>query len=180
MTEAITRFTEACKATLAADPGSGGRRRIAALLEEAIADPAFVAACFESEEPGRRELYRDPELGFCLLAYDMDAPRISPPHDHGVSWAVYGQVSAHTEMTEYERLGDRQGPGAAELRKLRTYRLDPGNAGLYDVGCIHAINYPAGARFLRVTGQDLESVPRLKFDLETSEAKEISSTTVPG
>ena len=46
------------------------------------------------------------------------------------------------------------------------------------VGAIHAIDYPANARFVRVTGTDLEDVPRLKFDVEKGEAVVIESATV--
>jgi hypothetical protein len=43
---------------------------------------------------------------------------------------------------------------------------------------IHSIDYPDGARFVRVTGTDLERVPRLKFNLKTNEAEVIESVTI--
>ena len=58
---------------------------------------------------------------------------------------------------------------------MKTYRLTPGTAGLYDVGAIHAIDYPADARFVRVTGTDLEAVERLKFDTARGKAEVIVS-----
>jgi len=180
MSDSLAKFCTACHAALAKAPGPEGRRQATTLLEGSLADPDFLAACFPAKDSGRRELYRDPELGFCLLAYDMADARVSPPHNHGVSWAIYGQVSAHTDMTEYERLEATQGPGPAHLKKRSAYRLAPGQAAFYDVGVIHSIDYPANTRFLRITGQDLEVTPRLKFDLEKSEAVEISSATMPG
>jgi hypothetical protein len=61
--------------------------------------------------------------------------------------------------------------------KWRRYRLEPGKAGVYDVGAIHAIDYPDGARFVRVTGTDLEHVPRLKYDLGKGRAEVIKSVS---
>jgi hypothetical protein len=33
----------------------------------------------------------------------MNKPMIGGPHDHGNSWAIYGQALGWTEMTEWER-----------------------------------------------------------------------------
>jgi len=35
----------------------------------------------------------------------------------------------------------------------------------YDIRAIHNIEFPDGARFVRVTGTDLERIPALKFDV---------------
>ena len=180
MHPALERFCQSCKEILHARPGPAGRAEVVAALERAVTDPDFLEACFGAGEAGRRTLYEDPELGFCVLAYDMAEPRVSPPHDHGPSWAVYAQAEAHTDMTEYARADGGTGPGPARLRELRRYRLEPGQAGLFDTGAIHRIDYPAGARFVRITGTDMESVPRLKYDLEAGEAIEMAGTSVPG
>ena len=65
-------------------------------------------------------------------------------------------------MSEYKRLDGGNGAGEAKLEKVKSYRLEPGHAGVYDVGAIHAIDYPEGSRFVRVTGRDLDHVQRLK------------------
>ena len=122
--------------------------------------------------------YRDAHLGFCVLAHINREPRASPPHDHGSSWAIYGQATAYTDMTEYRRLDGARGPGEARLEVARRYRLEPGHAGLYDVGAIHAIAYGQNARFVRVTGADLEHVPRLKFDLDKGTAVQVESASM--
>jgi hypothetical protein len=179
MHRALEAFCNACRETLKAQPGPAGRAEVARLLEQAVSQPAFREACFEAGEPGRRTLYEDPELGFCVLAYDMAEPRISPPHDHGPSWAVYGQVDSHTDMTEFERVDGGTGAGPAKLKEGRHYRLSPGQVGLYDTGAIHRIDYPAGAKFVRVTGTDMERVPRLKYDQEAGHAIEMAGTSVP-
>ena len=127
---------------------------------------------------GVRQLYLDPDFDFVVLAHVNKDARKSPPHDHGSSWAIYGQATEHTDMSEYRRVDGNSGAGDAELEHVRTYRLTPGLAGLYDVGAIHSIDYPEGARFVRVTGTDLEAVERLKFDTARGRAEVIQSIGV--
>ena len=81
--------------------------------------------------------------------------KTSPPHDHGASWAVYGQAKKFTDMTEWNRWDDKSKDGYAEIKFSKKYRLDPGMAGKFGPHEIHQIHFEAGARFLRVTGSDL-------------------------
>ena len=177
MAYTLGEFCADCRRALAADAGHAGRERVRALLERLIADRDFVRAALGPDAPvGRRTLYEDPELGFVVLTYVQDEAHKSPPHDHGTSWAAYGQVEAGAEMTEYRRT-DPGDDDDARLEEVRRYRLEPGKAGLYDTGAIHAIDYPAGARFVRVTGRDLEREPRLRFDLAGRKAIRIESAS---
>lgn len=177
MTETLDGFCRDCAAILRADAGAGGKERVRNRLEQLLADEDFVAERLGPDAPeGTHVLYRDPGLGFCVLAHINREPHTSPPHDHGSSWAIYGQATGYTDMTEYRRtLGSGVGPAALEV--VRRYRLEPGHAGLYDVRAIHAIDFCAGARFVRVTGADLEHVSRLKYDLAKREAVAIESAS---
>ena len=144
----------------------------------ALANPAFVDEAVGPGAPtGTRKLYEDKEQGFVVLAHCNPKPHKSPPHDHGSSWAVYGQAVKYTDMSEFRRLDGGQGAGEANLEKVKSYRLEPGHAGVYDVGAIHAIDYPDGSRFVRVTGRDLDYVQRLKFDTAAGKAITIESAT---
>ncbi len=87
-------------------------------------------------------LYEDPELGFQILAHINDKARVSPPHDHGASWAIYGQATQYTDMIEWEREDDGADPKHAKLKPAKKYRLEPGHAGIYQDGKIHSIDYP--------------------------------------
>lgn len=175
-------FEEFCRdanAALRRDPGRGGKEEIRRNLERLLQNQAFVDAVCGSDAPyGTHQIYRDPEFDFVVLAHVNKDARVSPPHDHGTSWAIYGQATAYTDMSEYRRVDGASGEGAAKLEKLTTYRLTPGKAGLYDTGAIHAIDYPAGARFVRVTGTDLEAVPRLKYDMAAGRAEVIRAVGV--
>ncbi len=178
MSYTLDAFCRDCHAALKADTGPGGRESVRRHLEHLLAEKDFLAEHVLSAAPGRHTLYEDPELGFCVLAHVNPTAGKSPPHDHGASWAVYGQATLHTDMTEWRRTAGGEGAaGAASLEVARRYRLEPGHAGLYDIRAIHAIDYPAGARFVRVTGTDLEVVPRLKFDLARGEAQIIESVS---
>jgi len=181
MAYSLEDFCRDCRTALQADAGPAGRERVRTLLEQLLRDADFRATYESDDQPeGRRQVYEDPELGFCVLVYVMAEPRRSPPHDHGNSWAVYGQLAGYTEMTEFRRADGGRGAGQAALEETRRYRLNPGEAGLYDTDGIHAIDYPAGARFVRVTGTDLDHVSRLKFDMAAGTATEIENSTVPG
>lgn len=176
MAYSFDQFCRDAHDALKANPDRSGREKVREHLEKLLQNKDFVAeTCGPQAEVGVHQIYRDPDLDFVVLAHINDAPRQSPPHDHGSSWAIYGQASEYTDMTEYERLDGGAGAGEAKIEKLKTYRLTPGHAGLYDVGAIHAIDYPAGARFVRVTGTDLATVERLKFDMNDGKAEVIQS-----
>lgn len=176
MSYTFEQFCRDAHDALKADPGSGGREKIRVQLEWLLGNKDFVEqTCGPQAEIGTHEIYRDPELDFVVLAHVNDSARKSPPHDHGTSWAIYGQAAEYTDMSEYRRTDGGEGAGEARIEKVKDYRLTPGHAGLYDVGAIHAIDYPAGARFVRVTGTDLGALDRLKFDMSGGKAEVIQS-----
>ena len=182
MTYTLDVFIKDAQAALKASSGPSGREKVRILLEKLLTNQAFVDEAVGPAAPiGTRKLYEDKDLGFVVLAHCNPKPHKSPPHDHGSSWAVYGQAIKYTDMSEYRRLDGGNGAGEAKLEQVKSYRLEPGHAGTYDIRAIHSIDYPDSARFVRVTGTDLERVPRLKFNLRTHEAEVIeSATTGPG
>jgi predicted metal-dependent enzyme (double-stranded beta helix superfamily) len=121
---------------------------------------------------GLKVLYEDKDMGFQVLAHVNDKARKSPPHDHGESWAIYGQATGHTDMIEWERTDN--GGKRAELKEIKRYRLTPGHAGIYENGAIHSIDYPDRARFIRVTGTNLDKINRVRFDLATGEVHQMT------
>ena len=71
--------------------------------------------CGDKVERGLKVLYEDPELKFQVLAHINDKARVSPPHDHGESWAIYGQATLWTDMIEWKREDDGSDPKHAKL-----------------------------------------------------------------
>ena len=85
-------FCDDCRRILKQDPGPTGQEQIRVHLEKLLKEPGFEEAHWESDAPtGRRTSFEDPETGFHILSYDMEDAYKSAPHDHGASWAVYGQ-----------------------------------------------------------------------------------------
>ena len=50
----------------------------------------------------------------------------------------------------------------------------PGHAGIYQDGKIHSIDYPDNARFVRVTGTNLDQITRVRFDLATGKVEQMT------
>lgn len=174
MAYTFDEFCADCRRILAEDPGLAGQEQVRVHLEKLLSDPDFASGYWKPGDPtGRRTAYEDPELGFHILSYDMQEAFLSPPHNHGASWAVYGQARDRTIMREYERTDDASSDDHAELKQIKEYKLEPGKAGHFPSGAIHSIDYPAGARFVRVTGSDLDKIDRLKFDLEKKTASQM-------
>jgi predicted metal-dependent enzyme (double-stranded beta helix superfamily) len=171
----LDQFVSDCRSILKRDPGPGGREEVRTRLERLLSNKEFVEEyCGEHVPRGLKLLYEDPELGFQVLAHINDKARVSPPHDHGASWAIYGQATQYTEMTEWERKDDGSEPGKAKLNPVKKYRLLPGHAGIYQDGTIHSIDYPDQARFVRVTGTNLDRIPRVSFDLASGKVNQMA------
>jgi predicted metal-dependent enzyme (double-stranded beta helix superfamily) len=163
----LDQFCADASGALKADRGAGGRERVRTLLEKLLHDQDFVAAqCGPDAKPGIRTVYRCPETGFNVLVHVYEAGKKGPPHDHGRSWAIYGQAAGWTEMTVWKRKDDGSKVGFADVEPVRSFRLEPGMAGTFEPGDIHSIHFPDGARFVRVTGADLDAIPTNRFDPE--------------
>jgi predicted metal-dependent enzyme (double-stranded beta helix superfamily) len=172
MSYSLNDFCDDARAILSERDDHDGRDQVRRKLELLLVDPAFKAEYLApDDQSGVKQIYQDPELNFCVLTYNMQAPRTSPPHDHGNSWAVYGQANGHTDMTLWS--GDESAAGETAVKPVRTFRLEPGQAGLFDVREIHSIDYAEGAKFVRVTGVDLGNESRRVFDPETGAVREI-------
>jgi predicted metal-dependent enzyme (double-stranded beta helix superfamily) len=172
----LQQFIDDCRSTLKRDPGPKGREEVRRLLERLLMDRDFLAThCSERTPRGLHVLHDDADLGFQVLAHINEKARGSPPHDHGASWAIYGQAVSHTDMTEYRRVDDATGAGPAKLEVTKKYRLNPGEAGIFQDGAIHSIDYPDGSLFVRVTGTNLDQIARSSFDLKTGAVKQMAA-----
>ena len=171
----LDQFIADCRASLARDPGVAGREEVRLNLEKLLANPAFISTYAGDDQPrGLKVLYEDPKLGFQVLAHINDKARVSPPHDHGESWAIYGQATKYTDMTEWQREDNGADSQHAKLKPVKKYRLMPGHAGIYQDGTIHSIDYPDYARFIRVTGTNLDKINRIRIDLKTGVVEQMT------
>ena len=169
----LVEFCHDVRAILRESDDRDGRERVRQKLEALLGDRDFCAKYVgPGNDAGMEQIHEDPELHFCVLAYNMTEPRTSPPHDHGASWAVYGQAGGHTDMTVWSAPDD-----GGRLEPVRTFRLAAGQAGLFDVREIHSIDYTAGAKFVRVTGVDMTDQERRVFDTATGEVREVQGVS---
>jgi predicted metal-dependent enzyme (double-stranded beta helix superfamily) len=171
----LDQFIADCRNSLKRDPGPAGREQVRVDLERLLHNKDFVEKyCGDNVERGLNVLYEDPELKFQILAHINDKARVSPPHDHGASWAIYGQAKLWTDMTEWKREDDGSDPKHAKLAPEKKYRLNPGQAGIYQDGAIHSIDYPDKSRFVRVTGTNLDRINRIAIDPKTGEVRQMA------
>jgi hypothetical protein len=164
MTQTIEQFAAACRRLLAAEPGAAGRRQVCDLVKQVLRDEAFVAAQLGDDVPERKIIYEDPELGFCILAHVYHGARETPPHDHGPSWAIYGQAQGETLMSDWALVqpATEQRPG--KVRHVRDYALMPGDAHLYNEGDLHAPRRMGPTRLIRIEGTNMDRVRRLRYE----------------
>lgn len=164
-------FSRDCREALQNDTGPGGREQVRINLEKLLRNAEFIEQyCSESAKPGIETIYVDDKTDFNVLVHVYDTAKISPPHDHGTSWAVYGQAKSHTDMTVWDRVDDSIDSEKIELKQRMAYRLEPGMAGCFEPGDIHTINFPAGSRFVRVTGTNLAAIPTTRYNMKTQTA----------
>jgi predicted metal-dependent enzyme (double-stranded beta helix superfamily) len=165
----LEQFCDEARDILKADGGDDGRENIRRNLEKLLANPEFVAAnCGPAAERGIHTLFHDAETDFHVLAHIYENGTESPPHDHGPSWAIYGQAILNTDMTIWERKDDGAEDGHAVVEPAESYTLEPGMVGVFHPGQIHSIKFPSGARFVRVTGTDLNTVAQARYDLKSN------------
>jgi len=164
MAMTLEQFAEHCKQALTADPGPQGRQNVCALVQDALKDRDFVEAHIQLDGPERKVLYEDPELGFTILAHSYRGAKNSKPHDHGPSWAIYGQASGETIMTDWECLARPTGTTPGRARHVRDYTLTPGMAYLYEPGVLHSPRREGSTTLLRIEGVNMDRVRRLPYE----------------
>lgn len=160
----IEQFAAQCRDALTAQPGTPGRERVRALVCAVLREPEFVAKYIPEDTPERKVLYEDPDLGFTVLAHGYTGAKGSKPHDHGPSWAIYGQAAGETIMTDWECLERPSEGKPGKARRIRDYAMRPGDAYLYDIHVLHSPRREGATRLLRIEGINLERVKRLPYE----------------
>lgn len=164
MASKLDSFVADCRAALTSAPGTPGREKVRDLVKQVLKDPDFIATYIPEGTPDRKVLYEDPELGFTVLAHGHTGAKGSKPHDHGPSWAIYGQAYGETIMTDWDCVArpTETAPGQAKFN--HDYVMKPGDAYLYDIGVLHSPERKSATRLLRIEGINMEKVRRRPYE----------------
>lgn len=154
-----------CRRILAANDTPAGRAQVASLVAQVLRDGAFLREQFAPGMPERKILYEDPELGFCILAHEYRGAKEGGPHDHGPSWAIYGQAEGETMMSDFQLLEPASPERPGKVRRTRSYAMRPGDVHVYNEGAVHAPSRSGPTRLIRVEGVNMEKVPRAKYEV---------------
>lgn len=151
-----------CRAALADGESDGALEAVRTHVSRALTDSEFLETHLlkRSAPPERDVLYEDPDLGFCICAHIYDTAKPGEPHDHGPTWAIYGQAAGETEMTDWEIVSPADGDGPAKVAETRRYTLTPGDAHVYPTGAVHAPIRYAPTKLLRIEGQNTDRIQR--------------------
>ena len=161
MIYSLEQFIGDCRAALFSDDGPVGRERVRQSVEKVLGNEAFIAKYLGDDNTTERQiLYEDPDLGFCICAHVYLDPNQGKPHDHGSTWAIYGQAVGETEMTDWKIITapNDETPGKVEM--VKSYRMRPGDAHLYETGAVHAPMREGPTRLIRIEGQNTEKLKR--------------------
>lgn len=140
------------------------RQAVADKLKVLVSEQAFIDQTFDDDMPAsKRVLWHDDELDVYVLAHVQKAGKGGNPHSHGDSWAIYSNCKGVTQMTEWKRTNP-ENADHAELAVSEKYDIGPGQTRAYGPGLIHSTAHPAKAWVIRITGGDLDNVPRFRFD----------------
>lgn len=142
---------------------SEGSDKICYFVSKALMDQNFITENLPDRKNGdspRQILYEDEETGFCVCGHVYDTEAIGNPHDHGPSWAIYGQATGETEMTDWEVMENQSSDEIIFVKPKQTYTMKAGDVRFYNVGQVHSPVRNDPVRLLRIEGVNLDNVKR--------------------
>lgn len=164
MAYTLEAFSAECHRLLKSEPGPSGRDKVCNLLQDVLQDETFIATHIGDDVSERELLYEDAELGFCIFAHNNQGPKQSPPHDHGSTWAIYGQAAGETEMTDWAAVEPATEKTPGKVKAVKVYSLKPGNAYVYNEGDLHSPRREASTKLIRFEGVNTETIRRLRYE----------------
>jgi len=159
----LETFASEVQKLLQNDSSPMGREKVRDLVQEALKDEKFIGTYVNDNTPDRQVVYEDPQLGFCICAHVNRDAREANPHDHGASWAIYGQAFGETEMSDWEVLEAAAEGKPGKVRRGRVYTLKPGMAHIYNEGDVHSPKRVAATGLLRIEGKNTQKMKRFAY-----------------
>lgn len=161
----LDTFSNSVRGFLLEDPGVNGREKVRDLLQQVLVDKAFTDQYVRDDQPQRTVLYEDPDLGFAILAHVYHAAKQTQPHDHGVSWAIYGQVAGESLIQDWEIVEQATDEVPGKVRQKGARPLTPGLAIIYNEGDIHSPGRQGPAKLIRIEGKHVQEKKRFSWDI---------------
>ena len=154
--DALTTFIERTRAVfgpLTTELVASVRTELERLVQASATEHWLEA--LHAESPSSKELHRDRDHGFVLLAHSEPTGLYRPPHDHGRGWVIYALQRGEMEIRTYARVEAPE--GHVRLVQRETQALRAGDARVYLPGDIHDTRCVNGPSLLfRFTERDLK------------------------
>ena len=161
MSYTLEEFATDCRNALKNGEGSEAFEKVRKYVERALKDQAFIEKHVpEGTTEPRQIIYEDPDLGFCICAHSYTDAKQGEPHDHGPTWAIYGQAAGETEMTDWEVIENQSFDEIIYVKPKQTYTMKAGDVHFYNVGQVHSPVRNDPVRLLRIEGVNLDNVKR--------------------
>ena len=165
MAYTLEQLSKDCRAAMDKDSGPKGREEVRKFIAKACSDKDFVARYLGPDNTTPRQiLYEDDKHKFCILAHVYEGAKGSNPHDHGPSWAIYGQATGVTTMTDWKKVAEPKDGQPGKVTRVKDYDMTPGVAYLYNEGDLHSPSRTSTTRLIRVEGMDMAKVRRDKYE----------------
>ena len=157
-------------------------KTVSAHLKKLLAVPGWVEEKLELAEEGgfgRFSLHLDEESGhpgngWWLMASVQKPGQDNLPHDHGVTWVVYGVYSGAIRQRKWRWAFPGEGVDHAQIRETGKFTQHPGDVAYFLPGEIHdTLNVQDEGRSLviRLESQKLDRVTRFQYDPEAGTMK---------
>lgn len=163
MSFTLESFSSECHRILKEDGGRAGREKVRDLVQQALKDEQFVKTYINDNTPDRNVIYEDAELGFCVCAHVNRDAKEANPHDHGPSWAIYGQAFGETVMSDWEVLEPAAEGKPGKVKRGNVYTLKPGMAHIYHEGDVHSPKREQPTGLLRIEGKNTTKLKRYPY-----------------
>lgn len=161
MAYTLEQFASDIRETLESRPVAQCGKALCRLVERAIVDEDFKKKNLGPDKAAKQTvLYEDPKRGFRICVHTYEGPAHTTPHDHGSTWAVYGQVEGTTVMTDWHIVRQATENYPAQVEQILSYLLKPGQAHFYPTGAVHSPKRDGPTKLLRVEGANLDNIRR--------------------
>ncbi len=149
-------------------------KTVSEYLKKLLAVPGWLEEKLELEEEGgygRFSLHLDEESGhpgngWWLMASVQKPGQDNLPHDHGVTWVVYGVYKGSIQQRKWRCAFPGEGVDQAQIKESGRFIQKPGAVAYFLPGEIHdTLNVEEGRSLVvRLESQKLDRVTRFEYN----------------